>query len=195
MAAVSRQGKGILGSHMTPEDRNVGVDIALVEIKDHRSSSSSCEAAPIATVFKGDVRELQDKVVQKLGAMTPYTEGSVIRVNYRANIAGTPCAHCPLVKALGKTSEFAKHGDSGSLVVRDLENGALEVIGIVSKSVKKWKDPKTKEVHPELAVVVLLANCFEAIENKFGIKLKLCGKWENCNVLPLEREARGKYSE
>ena len=94
---------------------------------------------------------------------------------------------CILVHAdpTKKALRFSMKGDSGSLVVRHIEGGKTEAIGIISKWLESWKN-KEGQVYFDLAMVVMLSNCFKAVDEELGLSLTLCAKWEDCDVKPFE---------
>ena len=102
--------------------------------------------------------------------------------NYSGQYAQTNCRNVILVEATGQTTEFAKPGDSGSLVVqRCTRDGPVQTaIGIVHKHWKNWTDSCHND--HDVTVVVPLKSGFNAIEAEFGIKLQLCAKWEKCRI-------------
>ena len=182
---VAQQSRGILGGFVHRNEagqvlRKAGVDIALIEIKEN--DDYELQEDEIPAVFRENADELLQTNVEKIGSTTPYTKGVIIEANYSTKIGGSNCRNLLLVKATGKTTEFAQPGDSGSLVIRRLPDGSQQAVGIISKR-WKWKDDNDI-VHQDLAIVTLLKNCFDAVEAEFNIKLKLCAKWQDCRIEP-----------
>ena len=126
---------------------------------------------------------LRGPKVTKMGYVTPLSKGRIIKSNYTGKYAGTSLRHIMLVESTGKMTEFAKPGDSGSLVVQVDQNGTVETaIGIIHKRWENWVDSSDNE--HDVTVVLPLKNCFDAVEKELGIKLELCGKWQGCHIEP-----------
>ena len=183
---VAATSDGILGQRevqTSPNDTStipVYVDIAFIPINIlHSDVPQHDENTP--TIFSGNPDTLKGETVTKIGANVPReTEGMVLHGSYRLKDKG----RCLLVVSEGRMSTFSRSGDSGSLVTRRLSNGKTEAIGIISERLPLWKD-RSKTYH-DVTIVVLLKNCFKAIEDQLNLSLTLCAKWENCEIKPFE---------
>ena len=168
----------------------LGVDISVIPIKAHGQtkppSGANANPTDIPQVYSGPTKALLDRTVEKLGATIPHSTGYICKTNYWASIANKPRQECLLVLRDDKCKShaFSAPGDSGALVITN-DREPTEAIGLISKNTK-WRNRHGQEEYA--TVVVLLKNCFEAIEHEFGTKLQLCGVWEECSVAPVYTE-------
>ena len=117
--------------------------------------------------------------------MTNTTRGTVVGTDFATNFAGELGTECLLVKVCenDRRSSFVEEGDSGSLVIRRLSDDSIEAIGILSHKLDEWHSPDG--VHRDVAIIVLLTNCFDALKLKYGKMLKLDRNWEMCETQPI----------
>ena len=184
---VAKKAFGVLGTLKITEDgieEEVGVDAAIIPINLYESPSPKDVLSP--KIFDNSC-DLMYEIIEKVGFKTQKTQGKVVNVDYNANFGDLRGGQCLLVEMLlgTKLSQFSHKGDSGSLVIRQVENKQIEAIGILSMGIPMWKSPEG-ETFSDVAVIVLLKNCVQAIREKFGKQLNLDENWDTNVVRPLQ---------
>ena len=181
---VAKKTYGFLGPytkdqawHVQHRAEEVAVDVAYIPI---RVLDVATRNAIVPFVFFGNTANLLDKIVEKVGFKTNHTFGEVISTNYTAEYNGKPGPRCLLVARKrvdgDRLSQFSQSTDSGSLIIHKKSDTHIQAIGILSKNVPNYPG------HGDVAVIVLLKNCFEALQHKYGKLLKLDRNWEWCEV-------------
>ena len=186
---VATESRGILGLYehisMGRVARSTTVDIALIPINE-AADGVDVSSSNIPNLYEGNMRQLKNAYVEKIGLITPHTRGRILHGNYSGQYAGINARHVILVKAEAPFTEFAMQGDSGSLVVQLDPNSddrtVRTAIGIIHKRWENWTN--SSNVEHDVTVVLPLKNCFDAVEEEFGVKLQLCAKWEDCRIQP-----------
>ena len=179
---VSNESNGILGRHELQSERKaLFVDFAFIPIE-HKTTENYCFQA-VPTVFNGNLDNLIGKRVEKFGMVSKNTQGKVIRCNYNPFVVGdSATGECVFIESIND-QPFSTDGDSGSLVIRKLSTGQTQAIGITSMVIDTWNTRRGPV--KDITVAVPLKNCFKAVEEKFGLRLKLFSEWEKCEIQPL----------
>ena len=181
---IATRSKGVFGGHViirNGKQKKVGVDAAFVPIQ----TSSPPISDGFTPLLLHHEQNLYNQIVEKKGYVTGTTEGIVVETDFVINFAGQLGGECLLVKVRenGGFSIFGDKGDSGSLVIHRCHDDRIEAIGILSQKLEEWQTPD--EVHHDIAIIVLLKNCFDALQSKYGKILKLDSNWERSKISPI----------